>query len=259
LIVLTLGLAYPVGKARLERFKMRHTFFGDLPGRFEGSAWQLFLRGVLLWALLMIPLATGIVAALGSIDWSAFETAANAGGGEFWAWLFSRGLASAAAMGGLTLLWAMVAVAVLYPVFHAMLLCWWASGLRFGDLAITSRLRTGKVLGIYGRFLWYAFLFTLASVVIGIVGTLVVSSLVAGSESIFSEIFATAAAIGLYVATMLGYSTIYQATVKVGLWRCVVESLDISGLATLEHVSAAGEASSPIGEGLADALNVGGI
>jgi len=30
-------------------------------------------------------------------------------------------------------------------------------------------------------------------------------------------------------------------------------------LAALEHVAAAGEAASPVGEGLADALNVGGI
>ena len=57
----------------------------------------------------------------------------------------------------------------------------------------------------------------------------------------------------------LGYSTIYQATVKLGVWRCVAESLDISNLASLDRVSAAGEPSSPVGEGLADALNVGGI
>ena len=259
LIVLTLGLAYPAATSRLERFKMRHTFFGDLPGRFEGSASQLFLRGVVLWVLLMVPLTVGFVATLGSVDWNALETAANAGGEEFWVWLFAHGLGSVAAIGGLTLLWTLLSVVVLYPVFHAILLRWWASGLRFGDLAVTSRLRTGKVLGIYGRFFGYAFLLTLAAIVIGIVGTLVVGALVAGSESIFSEIFAATAAIGLYVATMLGYSTIYQATVKVGLWRCVVESLDISGLAALDRVSAAGEASSPIGEGLADALNVGGI
>ena len=259
LIVLTLGLAYPAATCRLERFKMRHTFFGDLPGRFEGSASQLFLHGVVLWVLLMVPLTVGFVAMLGTIDWDGLEKAASTSGEAFWVWLFAHGIGSVAAIGGLTLLWALLAVVILYPVFHAILLRWWASGLRFGDLVVTSRLRVGKVLGIYGHFLAYAFLLTLAAIVIGIVGTLVVGAIVAGSESIFAEIFATTAAIGLYVATMLGYSTIYQATVKVGLWRCVVESLDISGLAGLDRVSAAGEASSPIGEGLADALNVGGI
>jgi hypothetical protein len=37
-----------------------------------------------------------------------------------------------------------------------------------------------------------------------------------------------------------------------------VESLEVSDLAVLEAVSAAGEAASPVGEGLADALSVGG-
>jgi uncharacterized membrane protein YjgN (DUF898 family) len=38
MIALTLGLAYPFAQSRLERFKMRHTFFGDLPGRFVVQA-----------------------------------------------------------------------------------------------------------------------------------------------------------------------------------------------------------------------------
>ena len=73
------------------------------------------------------------------------------------------------------------------------------------------------------------------------------------------EIVATVAGLAAYVAIALGYSTIYQATVRLGLWRCVVETLDISNLARLEHVTAAGQPASPIGEGLADALSVGGI
>ena len=77
--------------------------------------------------------------------------------------------------------------------------------------------------------------------------------------SILGEIFATTAAIGLYVAMALGYSTIYQAVVKLGVWRCVVDTLEIANIAVLDRVSAAGEPSSPVGEGLADALNVGGI
>ena len=37
LIILSAGLAYPFAQSQLEHFKMRHTFFGNLPGRFEGS------------------------------------------------------------------------------------------------------------------------------------------------------------------------------------------------------------------------------
>ncbi len=37
LAAVTLGLAYPWAQASLQRFKMRHTSYGDLPGSFAGS------------------------------------------------------------------------------------------------------------------------------------------------------------------------------------------------------------------------------
>jgi hypothetical protein len=57
----------------------------------------------------------------------------------------------------------------------------------------------------------------------------------------------------------LGYSTIYQATVKLALWRLAMETAEISGVAALDRVKAAGRPSSAVGEGLADALHLGGI
>ena len=54
-------------------------------------------------------------------------------------------------------------------------------------------------------------------------------------------------------------ATIYQATVKLGLWRIGVESMSFQDLDVLDRVKASGTASSAVGEGLADALNVGGI
>ena len=62
-----------------------------------------------------------------------------------------------------------------------------------------------------------------------------------------------------YVMVMLGYSTIYQATVKLRSWRVAFESLELSGLQVLDRVQARGGPSSGFGEGLADALNVGGM
>jgi uncharacterized membrane protein YjgN (DUF898 family) len=47
LIALTLGLVYPFAQSQLERFKMRHTFFGDLPGRCCGAS--PFCRSYLDW------------------------------------------------------------------------------------------------------------------------------------------------------------------------------------------------------------------
>ena len=259
LTILTLGLAFPAAQARLERFKMQHTYFGDLPGRFEASASRLLLRGILLWVLAVVPLTVGLVATIGSIDWTTLGEFEGLGNETLMTSLIASGIAAATLYLALTLTWLVLALLILYPIFHAMFLRWWASGLRFGDIVVTSRLRTGQIYRIYLRFFAYAFLFTVVAIVVGFVGTIVVGAIVGEEVSLLGEIFATTAAIGLYVAMALGYSTIYQATVKFGVWRCVAESLDISNLASLDRVSAAGEPSSPVGEGLADALNVGGI
>jgi uncharacterized membrane protein YjgN (DUF898 family) len=152
------------------------------------------------------------------------------------------------------------AAALLYPVFQAMVLRWWLSGLRFGTLAVASRLRTGAVYAVYLRFMWIALL---AGIVLGIASTIVVVliGMLAGSpaKSTLAELLTTAILVGSYVIIALAYSTIYQATVRLRLWKHSVESLELSGLELLHNVKAAGAASSALGEGLADALNVGGI
>jgi hypothetical protein len=73
------------------------------------------------------------------------------------------------------------------------------------------------------------------------------------------EIIAVLALVLGYMILALGYSTVYQATVKLSLWRLGMESAEISGIAALDRVKAAGRPTSAFGEGLADALNVGGI
>ena len=55
--LLTLGLALPWRESALERYKMRHLHYGDLPARFEGTGWALFKRTWWLW-LLSLPIVT---------------------------------------------------------------------------------------------------------------------------------------------------------------------------------------------------------
>jgi uncharacterized membrane protein YjgN (DUF898 family) len=257
LTILTLGLAYPFAQSQLERFKMRNTFFGDLPGRFEGTGWHLFVRGILMWFISIVPFMAGLTATLGAVDWEAL--AAGGGSDDLSGWFEGTGLAGAIVYGGLTVSWLVLSIVIFYPLFQAMLLRWWTSGLRFGEVRVTSHLRTAQVYGVYARFLWYALLFSLVVLVMAVLALFTVPSALKEEHSKLSEIIAAAALLVTYVVAALGYSTIYQATVRLGLWRSVVESLDVAGGEALERVHAAGEASSPIGEGLADALNVGGM
>jgi uncharacterized membrane protein YjgN (DUF898 family) len=260
MIILTLGLAYPWAEARLERFKMDNTYYGDLAGEFRGRALSLFWRGVPLWLLVIGPLLAGIVIGAGSIDWRAVGLAASQGGDDVLARIegASPGFGAAIVFAILGVIWAVIAAALLYPAFQALVLRWWLAGLRFGPLTVSSRVRTGQVYGIYMRFLGYSLLFSLAAGVIATVMAAAYRALAPLLAATLAEIVMTAALLGGYVTAALAYSTIYQVTVKLGFWRIGADSLELSGAATLDRVKAVGQPSSSLGEGLANALGVGG-
>jgi uncharacterized membrane protein YjgN (DUF898 family) len=53
-IACSLGLAYPWAQASLERYKLAHTHYGELTGRFTATGTALFLRGVALWLFALV-------------------------------------------------------------------------------------------------------------------------------------------------------------------------------------------------------------
>lgn len=262
LTLLTAGLAYPWGQAALERYKLRHTFYGDTRGHFAGSGTRLFLRGIALWFVVVGPLLAGLVFAIQGINWGALAEAVERGGDNVIGRIesVSPNFGAVLAFAIMASVWSVVAAALLYPAFQTITLRWWTSGLRFGAMAAKSRLRIGQMYGLYLRFLGYSLVF---AVIIG-----VVSSLVFGLSFVLvrplvgtqiAEIAGVVGAVASYVVVMLGYSTVYQVTVKLRVWRLSFETADLSGLDQLQHVKAAGAASSAFGEGLADALDVGGL
>jgi len=259
-IALTLGLAYPWAQKSLERFKMRRTYYGDLAGYFEGSALALFLRGLPLWLLVIGPLLGGIAAAAHAIDWPALTEALNEGGSGLAARVEASnpGFARAIIFFLGAAVWSALAAAVLYPAFQAMVLRWWSAGLRFGDVTVTSRLRTGQIYRAYFRFLLYGILFAIAFSLVGF-AALGAGNLLKFPTAEAEELVTIGAAVVGYMIFALGYSTIYQVTVKLALWRRGMEAAEISGIAALDRVKAAGRPTSALGEGLADALHLGGI
>jgi uncharacterized membrane protein YjgN (DUF898 family) len=262
LIALTLGLAYPWAQASLERLKMRHTFYGDLPGHFEGSALSLFFRGFPLWLSVVGPFVAGMAAAIQAVDWPALAEAVSEGGSGLAARVegTNPGYASAIIFVIGAAVWSALAAAVLYPAFQALMLRWWSSGLRFGGVGATSRLRTGQVYRAYFRFLLYGMVFATGFAIVGAAVLGAVELLKKPPHTAETDELITAATLVLgYMIVALGYSTIYQATVKLSLWRLGMESAELSDSAVLDHVKAGGRPTSAIGEGLADALHVGGI
>ena len=268
LVILTLGLAYPIALSRLERFKMRNTWLGNLQGRFEGSAGGLFIRGLFMWLVVVGPLIGSLVAFILALDPALLRELVLTNDDDALTRLVEAhpGVAFASAFGIGALMWAMLAAILLYPVLQAMVLRWWSSGLRFGDMAASSSLRTGEVYATYLRYIGWSIVFsTIATFALIVVGSAVAALLWATGipeKEWFSSIGEIATAIlgvVIYVAFALGYAAIYQVKVRLGLWRALANSTGFSNAATLETISSVGAPASPVGEGLADALNVGGF
>ena len=260
IVIVTLGLAYPWTLAFLERFKMRNTSYGDLHGRFEGSGLALFLRGLPLWLVIVGPLFVALAVLGAEIDWDALGRLIDKGDDAETGRMIGKMLAPGlgVAVGALTI--SLLALPLFYPLFQAIKLRWWISGLRFGAIAVTSRLRIGQVYRVYLRLMLYLFLLSLLAGIMGGMTVLTVVGIVSLAHNVIvSQVAAGVISILMYVVVMLGSSTVYQVIVAAGLWRLGAETAQLTSEAALDGVRATGTASSALGEGLADALGVGGI
>jgi uncharacterized membrane protein YjgN (DUF898 family) len=264
IVIVTLGLAYPWTLAFIERFKMRNTSYGDLQGRFEGAGLSLFLRGLPMWLLIVGVPVIAIVAMARLIDWNMLGNAIalSQGDGDSMNTLIQNNPQLGKAIGVIfAAFFASVVIGVLlYPVFQAVMLRWWISGLRFGDVAVSSRLRIRQVYGVYLRLLLYLFLLGLLAGIVGGMTIFAVPDIVGfRHNATVNRLVVGAISLLLYVVVMMGSSTIYQVIVAAGLWRLGAETAALTGEQALDGVRASGSPSSALGEGLADALGVGSI
>ena len=260
LAALTLGLAYPWAQASLQRFKMRHTRYGDLQGSFAGSGSALFLRGLPIWLLIVGPVVLAFVALGRMVDWNALNAMMAQGNTKPLGLLVGNTGLDVFAVVAAAIGTSLAMMFLLYPLFVAIMLRWWISGLRFGAVTVRSHLSTAKVYRVYLRFLLYVLPYLLVVAAIG--GALVfVSNKLLGSshDSMPAELLVSAASLGIYVTMVLGASTIYQVVVTFAIWQLVAQSARLVGAEALDNVRAAGAPDSALGEGLVDALGVGSI
>ncbi len=242
--LLTLGLALPWRMASLERYRMRHTYFGNVQGDFAGTGWTLFKRVWWVWLL-----GWGIAA--GSVAIVATRPDGPIGS------LILAGLL--AALGLLVLVG-------LGPLVMAIYSRWRIEGIRFGDLVVSSKLRIAAFYGLVFKWLSSSISFMAAFGLVVTILTLGFGNILqrASKELDFQTI--SPATIGLfasialgYLLTLLGLGILQRYFFGRGLWVLVVNSVTVSNLHVVDQAVAAGQASGSLGEGLADALdfNVG--
>jgi uncharacterized membrane protein YjgN (DUF898 family) len=252
LVLATLGFGYPWRSASLERYKLGHTFYGTLAGRFDATGWQLFKRVWWIWLLGLTPL-------IGVVGGSAIAFVAELRG----ATAQSPIMISA----GLVIILGVMACIAL-PFLHAIRKAtewrWWAEGIRFGDAAVACDLRAGGLIGVYWALIGMGLLlligFGVAGVCIGII-----LAFVAGHGQYSGAFLATMPIAGViayvvwYLALILSFSVLARIYTLHHVWRHVADACRLRNPEAAANVGSAGEAASAIGEGLADGLDFAGF
>ena len=249
LMMLTLGLILPWREAALERYKMRHSYYGDLPGRFEGTGWAFFKRGWWLWLLAVAPFATLVILPL-----LRFIPRLSP---------MSKGFTQAS---GLVVLLILLTFPFIYGLFKAVEWRWWLSGIRFGELRFESSLLNGALVGLYWKVIgWFllisvlfsAYLFGCAALLAGITHTPVAKFFTPGNLQ---------GSIPMLVATVIGYlgfiltlNVVMRVYLLRDVWARVITSTTVYHLDAAANVAAEGELANALGEGFADGLDVAGF
>jgi uncharacterized membrane protein YjgN (DUF898 family) len=222
LMILTLGLILPWREAALERYKMRHSYYGDLQGSFEGTGWEFFKRGWWLWplapiSLYLLPMAPFVYAAFKAVEWRWWLSGIRIGGVR---------LESTMGRGALIgLYWKVIGwIVLLFVAFAAYLaLC-----------AFLLASMSGVPLAAYFKQ-------------------------AATSHSPLALLPFIGLAVLGYLALALAINVVMRIYLLRDLWARVVSSTSVHGIEALANVSARGELANALGEGFADGLDVAGF
>jgi uncharacterized membrane protein YjgN (DUF898 family) len=246
---LSLGLAYPWAQASLERYKLAHTHYGEWRGRFAGTGTRLFARGIGLWLLLVAASVGAVVAGSQFVDAKALARVAVQDPKAGIEVLKITGLGFGLVVVG----------GIVYMMLQAIVMRWWLDGLRVGPLVVTTVLKKRRIVGAYVRLLLYAVLLMFAlSLLVG--GSVTIFAMAAKPRAEIYQTLAVGTSVAVYLMLAVGVWVIYQMTIKLRIWRLVVDSISLAGFDAIDLVRAdASGPSSAVGEGLADALGAGGI
>ena len=243
LLATTFGLAYPWRMAALERYKLRHSRYGNLTGRFEATGWELFKRVWWLWLLGLLP----FVLIVGSL----IRVGANRG--------------AITKPFGATMIFAFFLffpLPFLHGLRRAREWAWWASGIRFGKVAIMCELRPGSLIAVYWKLIALSLLVILvfAAIAGGITAALFAGTPGRGAVAILSgqlPMWSFALYAVAYLLLMITFWVLMRIYTLQRVWRRVLAACAVIDIADASDVAATGDIVSAFGEGLADSLDFG--
>lgn len=241
LVAITGGIAYPWMLAWLERYKMRHSSYGDLQGSFSGTGWTLLKA-------LLLPLFL-ILVALGTVF------------GLIWSYIAITFLAGGFTLVGFALPLSGVLLFCAWSVISVIRTRWWIGGMRFGSVRVTCTPLATTMLWPALRTSVLILLVLAAWIGIGaVLGALAYSnSELKFTDRIFTDVLAIVPAILWITAGLIIVMFIKNVFYNYDFVRKIAVATTIIDLAAIDTVSAKGTAEGAVGEGLADALGADGF
>lgn len=238
LVIFSLGFALPWRQASLERYKMRHVSYGDLPGEFAGKGSEFFKRGwglwLATWLVIVIPVLISLtkIKALIAVAFTAEP----------------------------------IAFPFIYAMFKAIEWRWWVSGIRFGGMHFESTMKRGELFGIYWKVVGWGMLVLVVwviwiSIAVGIAFALSTATGTAAQKSAaIVQQMPVLVAIGVgYVVAILAIWAIVRIYLIHDIWQRVAATTAARGVGAADNVQAKGELVGALGEGFADSLDVVGF
>ena len=134
----------------------------------------------------------------------------------------------------------LVLIATLLPAFHALVMRWWISGIRFGEIAAVSHLRTRDVYFAYLRFIGWLLVFALGIVVAIFFALVFIGFLFGGGQSQESEIVIVVMMVGFYVVSALGLTRSINPIVTLSVWRLTADTIELVGRQDRDRTSQCG-------------------
>jgi len=242
LTILSLGLLLPWRESSLERYRMRHTYFGDLQGAFAGTGWTLFKRGWWLWLMAILPVVLAILLMV------VFENSYGT--------LDRRRVMGILAFS--MILW-LPALFFGLPFYRAITTRWRLEGIRFGEFFLASNLRKRSVLWAYVKaMLIGGIVLSIGGIIVQVIAESLGLSLEGLDQGGAPSVGVMILIAGSYIVALLVYAVVFLQFITRGVWELTVNSVSVFNIAALDAATARGMAAGSVGEGLADALDFGG-
>lgn len=268
----SLGLLWPVRRKSLQAYKVRHTCFGNQKASFDASltplyraGWPFFLGVVVIsawtvWQFANIwqasPAEFGVLDVLGSdLRNMRFEETFMAIPIADILWVLS--------IAGFAFL---VVLALAGPSYLAAETRHFANATSFGTVRINSTFTRSSLVAVWGRFLAILAAFSAVYLGLGVVlfGAFLYSDLPVGIlDSATTRFWFFVSLFLYYCVGFIAYAVIHLVHLRFQLWRAIGNSLLFSPTDAISDIAVGStdelRRRDGFGEGIADALDAGGV